>query len=246
MCLALYISMCLIFCIHICASKNSVQNGCHDCSQSTKNAFVWPLRSKIWTILTTVRKSFHVGLWRWMKHGSTTILRNQMKGQKSGFDLVKVNQSVRKRNNRLGKLWLVFFVKGSPTTGAYYTVLLYRLVSEIKKKRPHLKQKKMFHDDNAPSHTLNITHAKKVWIAFRIASASTVFFRPGLLVTIICCQALRDRWLYGRRFKSSKEVEWETEGYFRLFNKSYYLEGIEMLKDCWTCCIELKRDYIEK
>ena len=39
------------------------------------------------------------------------------------------------------------------------------------------------------------------------------------------------RWLCRRRFESNKEVEWETEGYFGGFDKSYYLEGIEKLKD---------------
>ena len=34
---------------------------------------------------------------------------NHAKDQNSGLNLVKVNQSVRKPNNWLGKLWLVFF-----------------------------------------------------------------------------------------------------------------------------------------
>ena len=65
---------------------------------------------KIWPILTAIRKCFCVDLWRWMKHGSNTIFRNHMKGQNSGLNLVKVHQSVQKRNNWLEKLWLVFFV----------------------------------------------------------------------------------------------------------------------------------------
>ena len=38
-----------------------------------------------------------------------TILRNHVKSQNSELNLVKVHQSVQTRNNRLGKLWLVFF-----------------------------------------------------------------------------------------------------------------------------------------
>ena len=93
-----------IFCIYICAWENSVQDECRNYLQSTKNAFVWPLRSKIWPILIAIQKSFCVDLWRWMKHGSITILRNHVKGQNSGLSLVNVRQSVRKRNNRQGKL----------------------------------------------------------------------------------------------------------------------------------------------
>ena len=60
-----------------------------------------------------------------------------------------MHQSVRKCNNRLGKLGLVF-KKGRAITGAYYAALSDRLVNEIRKKRPHLKKKKiLFHDDNA-------------------------------------------------------------------------------------------------
>ena len=55
-------------------------------------------------------KEFCVDLCRGMKHRSTTILRNHVKGQNSGLNLVKVHQSVRKRNNRLGNLLLVFFL----------------------------------------------------------------------------------------------------------------------------------------
>ena len=46
--------------------------------------------------------------------------------------------------------------------------------------------------------------------------------------------------------KKHEEVKWETKGYFGGFDKSYYFEGIEKLKDLWTRCIELKGKYIEK
>ena len=36
------------------------------------------------------------------------------------------------------------------------------------------------------------------------------------------------------------------KGYFGGFDKWYYLEDIEKLKDRWTRCIELKGEYIEK
>ena len=36
------------------------------------------------------------------------------------------------------------------------------------------------------------------------------------------------------------EMKWETEGYFGGFGKSYYLKGIEKLKDRRTRCNELE------
>ena len=71
-------------CIHIYAWVSPVEDGCRDCSQLTKKEFVCPLRSKLWLILTAIGKSFCVNLRRWMKHGSTTILWNHVKGQNSG------------------------------------------------------------------------------------------------------------------------------------------------------------------
>jgi len=53
------------------------------------------------------------------------------------------------------------------------------------------------------------------------------------------------RWLQGKRFTSNEQVELETDGYFAELRKSYYAKGIEMLKDRWTKCIELKGDYVE-
>ena len=54
------------------------------------------------------------------------------------------------------------------------------------------------------------------------------------------------RWLQGYRFSSNKEVKWETDGYFVGLDKLYYKRGIEMLKNRWTKCIELKKDYGEE
>ena len=58
-------------------------------------------------------------------------------------------------------IFIDYLEKGRTITGAYYAGLLDRLVDDIGKKRPHLKKKKIrFHDNIAPSHTLNIAQAK--------------------------------------------------------------------------------------
>ena len=65
--------------------------------------------------------------------------------------------------------------------------------------------------------------------------SATIIFSPNFT-----------RWLCGRCFYLNEEVEWEVEGYFGGFDKSYYSEGIEKFKDRWTRCIELKGEYIDK
>ena len=106
-------------------------------------------------------------------------------------------------------------------TREYYAALLDRLVDKIRKKRPRLKKKIiLFHDDNAP---LNIAQAKKHELGFKSLphpphfldlAPSDYYLFPNL-----------ERSLWGRRFESSEEVEWETEGCFEGFDKSYYLES---------------------
>ena len=109
-----------------------------------------------------------------MKHGSTIILRNHVKGQNSGLNLVKVHQSVQETQQSAGKvmasvfwnahevIFIDYLEKGSTITGEYYAALLDRLVDQIRKKRPQLKKKRIFfHDNNAPSHTSNVAQAKK-------------------------------------------------------------------------------------
>ena len=56
--------------------------------------------------------------------------------------------------NELGVTFINYLEKERTITGAYYVTLLDRLVDKIRKKRSHLKKKKIpFHDDNALSHT---------------------------------------------------------------------------------------------
>ena len=61
-----------------------------------------------------------------------------------------------------GVIFIDYLEKGRIITGGYRAALLFRLVDEVRKKRPHLKKKKiLFHDDSAPSHTSNIAQTKK-------------------------------------------------------------------------------------
>ena len=66
-----------------------------------------------------------------------------------------------------GVIFIDYLEKGRTITRAYYTALLNRLVDEIRKKWPHWKKQKiLFHDSNAPSHTSNIAQPKKHELGF--------------------------------------------------------------------------------
>ena len=123
-------------------------------------------------------------------------------------------------------IFIDYLEKGITITGAYYAALLDRLVDEIKEKRPHLtKKKNLFHDDNAPSHTSNIAQAKKHELGFESLPHPPYF--PDLTPSDYYLFPNLKRWLCGRRFESNEEVEWETEGHFGEFDKSYYSEGMK-------------------
>jgi hypothetical protein len=60
-----------------------------------------------------------------------------------------------------GIIFIDYLEKGQTINSDYYIALLERLNAEIKKKRPHLKKKKvLFHQDNALCHKSNKTTAK--------------------------------------------------------------------------------------
>ena len=129
-----------------------------------------------------------------------------------------------------GVIFIDYLEKRRTITEAYYAALLDRLVEEIRKKWPHLKNKKtILHHDNTPSHTSNIAQAKRHELGFE--SLPHPPYSPDLAPSDYYLFPNLKRWLCGRRFESNEQVEWETEGYFRGFGKSYYLEGIEKLKN---------------
>ena len=141
-----------------------------------------------------------------------------------------------------GVIFIHYLEKGKTITGAYYAALLDRLIDEIRKKCSNLQKKKMlFHGNNAPSNTSNIARAIKHELD--LVSLPHPPYPPDLAPSDYYLFPNLKRQLCGRRFESNEEVEWETEGYFGGFEKSYYLKGIEKLKDHWTCCIELKGEY---
>ena len=144
-----------------------------------------------------------------------------------GITLSETNAKLDKYYTTLLRRMTIDYVeKGRAVTGAYYAALLGRLVEEIRKKRPHLKKKKIiFYDDNAPSYTLNIAQAKMHELCFKSLSHS--LHSPDLDPSDYYLLPNLQRWLCGRRCESNEEAKWETEGYFGGFNKSYYLEGIE-------------------
>ena len=68
-----------------------------------------------------------------------------------------------------GIILIDYLQNGKTITGAYYASLLDKLKAELAEKRPHLQKKKiLFHQDNAPSHTLSTAMAKIYELRFEL------------------------------------------------------------------------------
>ena len=93
-------------------------------------------------------------------------------------------------------IFIDYLEKERSITGAYYAALFDRLVDEIRKKRPHLKKKKiLFHDDSAPSYTSNIAQAKKHTMGVESLPHPPYF--PDLVPSDYCFDTLRDGCVAG-------------------------------------------------
>ena len=110
-----------------------------------------------------------------------------------------------------GVIFIDYLEKGKAFTGPYYAVLLDQLVDEIRKKRLHLEKKKiLFHDNNAPSYTLNIARVKSInWVSNRFRIHCILQTWPP--ATIICSQTSRDGCVVGV-LSRTKKLNGKLEG----------------------------------
>ena len=73
--------------------------------------------------------------------------------------------------NEHGIFFIDYLEKGKIINSDYYMALLNRLSAEVKKKRPHMQEKKvMFHQDNAPCLKSMKTMVKLNEISFELLS----------------------------------------------------------------------------
>lgn len=144
-----------------------------------------------------------------------------------------------------GIIFIDYLEKGKTITGAYYSTLLDRLKSEIAKKRPHLKKKKiLYHHDNAPPHSSLVAQEKLDEIGFQLVPHPP--YSPDLAPSDFYLFPNLKRWLTGQRFYSNEDLIAETEAYFADFPIDYYSDGIKKIENRWTRCINLKGEYVEK
>ena len=84
---------------HACCFRS----GCRICSHRIKNNNASAIQSAVWSCSSEIERISCVGMWQWMKHGSTTTHLNQKDRQLNGQQPVKVVQSDQKLKSQLAR-----------------------------------------------------------------------------------------------------------------------------------------------
>jgi hypothetical protein len=129
-----------------------------------------------------------------------------------------------------GIKFIYYLEKGQTINIEYYIALLERLNDKIKKKRTHLKKKKvLFHQDNVLCHKSIKTTAKVHELGYVLCSYLP--YSPDLAPNDLFLFADLKRMLAEKKFTTNEEIITETEAYFEAMSKSYYKNGIEKWYD---------------
>ena len=110
---------------HLWGCVSCFWSGCRVCSHPTKNNNASRIEGAVWSCSNEIKRIFRVGMWQWMKHGSTTTHLAQKDRQLSGQQLVKFVQSDQKLNSELVRLW-------HPYVGARIVFCLSAILRKVK------------------------------------------------------------------------------------------------------------------
>ena len=130
-----------------------------------------------------------------------------------------------------GILFIDYLEKGRTINSEYYIALLVHLKEEIDKKRPQMKKKVLFPQDNVSCHKSIAAMPKLQELHFELPPQTR--YSQHLTSSDYWRFVDPKKMLNGKCFGSNEEVISDTEAYFEAKNKSFYKKGIELLKKHW-------------
>ena len=140
---------------------------------------------------------------------------------------------------------LDFLAKKSTITGAYYANLLDQLRTAIREKcRGKLSKGILLQQDNAKVHTCKIAIDAVERNGYELIpqpadspdlAPSDYFLFPNL-----------KKYICGRHFRSNEEVVAAVEEWVGDKDPGFFSSGLMTLEHCWSKCIILQGNYIEK
>ena len=144
-----------------------------------------------------------------------------------------------------GVLLLDYLPLKTTMTGTYYATLMKKLLDAVKeKRRGKLSAGVLLLHDNAPAHRADISVVTIHECGFTQLdhppyspdlAPSDFFFFPNL-----------KRELRGKRFNDISEVTHAAEAYIDIQDKSFFSQGLQLLKERYLKCIAVQGDYVEK
>ena len=162
----------------------------------------------------------------------------------------KVTQSAKKIMATIfwdaeGILLIDYKERNTTVNAEYYAQLLNQLRQKIKeKRRGKLSLGVRLLHDNAPVHTAVVAKAAVKDCGFTEVAHPP--YSPDLAPSDYFLFSKLKSDLRGRKFSTDEEIHAAVEAHFASKDKSYFLEGIELLVKRCKKCIEVKGDYIEK
>lgn len=144
-----------------------------------------------------------------------------------------------------GILMIDYLPKKTTITGEYYATLIKKLRECIKeKRRGKLTAGILLLQDNAPVHRAQV--AMDALHDSGFTEIDHPAYSPDLAPSDFYLFPKLKKELRGRRFIDSSEVTSATEAFFNQQDKSFFSDGLKLLKIRYEKCVSLKGCYIEK
>ncbi|XP_028270394.1 histone-lysine N-methyltransferase SETMAR-like [Parambassis ranga] len=143
-----------------------------------------------------------------------------------------------------GVLLVYYQEKGHTLTGAKYADLLRQLHDNIKNSRPgKLAQGVLFHQDNTPVHKSTAADTAIQQCRFELVLHPP--YSPDLSPSDYYLFPKMKKELSGRHVDSDDDIIAAVDHFLEVQNADFYTEGIRMLHERWTKCVNVGGDYIE-
>jgi histone-lysine N-methyltransferase SETMAR len=144
-----------------------------------------------------------------------------------------------------GILLIDYLPPKTTITGLYYGNLIRKLRDVIKeKRRGKVSAGILLLHDNAPVHKAQVAMA-----AIRESGFDEIDhppYSPDLAPSDFFLFPNLKKNLRGRRFEDVSEIVSATQAYFTYQDKTFFSDGLKLLKQRYSKCIALKGDYVEK
>ena len=163
----------------------------------------------------------------WIHHFTPESNQQSVEGTAAGESHLKWPKTQTSASRVLASLFwdtqgslFIDYLEKRTINSKFYTALLVRLKKEITKKRPQMKKKVLFHQDNPPCHKMIATMAKLHELRFELLHHPP--YSPNLAPSDYWLFVDLKRMLQEKRFGSNKEVILETEVYFGPKTNHFY------------------------